>query len=166
VICQAVAPATSVLWTFNAHFTISVNGITRRPGDPFPGPSSSGWRLNGAPWPDPPDTHRANAPNTKLHVHEASYPFRTDPLMQELAAALTGEVLDPARVIPDEGGIDKGQALQLPFIQFAPELRDASLPQEIVDTAKKFLDGAGNRERIVVESGDVTRTRCLICTNP
>jgi hypothetical protein len=165
VICQNVAPATSVLWTFNAHFTISVNGIKRRLGDPFPGPSSSGWRLNGAAWPDPPDTHRANAPNTKLHVHEASYPFRTDPLMQELATAFTGEVLDPARVIPDEGGIDKGQALQLPFIQFAPELRDASLPQEIVETAKKFLDGAGNRERIVVESGDVTRARCLICTN-
>lgn len=165
VICQAVAPAASVLWTFNAHFTISVNGITRRPGDPFPGPSPSGWRLNGAPWPDPPDTHRATAPNTKLHVHEAGYPFRTDPLMQELATAFTGEVLDPARVVPDDGGIDKGQALQLPFIQFAPELGDASLAQEIVETAKKFLDGAGNRERIVVESGDVTRARCLFCAN-
>lgn len=165
IICQPIAPATSVLWTFNAHFTISVNGITRRLGDPFPGTSSSGWRLNGAAWPDPPDTHRANAPNTRLHVHEADYPHRTDPLMQELATALTGEVLDPARVIPDEGGIDKGQALQFPFIQFAPELRDASLAQEIAETAKKFLDGAGNRERIAVESGDITRARCLICTN-
>ena len=48
--------------------------------------------------------------------------------MQELATAFTGEVLDPARVIPDEGGIEKGQALQFPFIQFAPELRDAEPP--------------------------------------
>jgi len=165
VICQLVAPATSVLWTFNAHFIISVNGITRRLGDPFPGPSPNGWRLNGAAWPDPPDTHRSSAPNTKLHVHEASYPHRTDPLMQELATAFTGEVLDAARVIPDEGGIDKGQALQFPFIQFAPELRDPNLPQEILETAKKFLEGAGNRERIVVDSGDVTKARCLLCTN-
>jgi hypothetical protein len=165
VICQIVAPATSVLWTFNAHFTISVNGITRRLGDPFPGPSPVGWRLSGAAWPDPPDTHRASAPNTKLHVHEASYPHRTDALMQELATAFTGEVLDAARVIPDEGGIDKGQSLQFPFIQFAPELRDASLPPEIVETAKKFLEGAGSRERIVVESGDITKARCLLCTN-
>jgi hypothetical protein len=165
VICQAVAPATSVLWTFNAHFIISVNGITRRLGDPFPGPSPTGWRLEGAPWPDPPDTHRASAPNTKLHVHEADYPHRTDPLMQELATAFTGEVLDPARVIPDEGGVDKGQALQFPFIQFAPEQRDPNLPPGIVETAKQFLEGAGNRERIIVESGDVTNARCLVCTN-
>jgi hypothetical protein len=165
VICQLIAPATSVLWTFNAHFLISVNGITRRLGDPFPGTSPSGWRLKGAAWPDPPDTHRASAPNTKLHVHEANYPHRTDPLMQELATAFTGEVPDPARVIPDEGGIDKGQALQLPFIQFAPELRDPNLPPEIVETAEKFLEGAGSRERIVIESGDVTKARCLLCTN-
>ena len=52
VICKPIAPATSVLWTFNAHFTVEVNGLVRRPGDPFPGYSSSGWKLNGAPWPD------------------------------------------------------------------------------------------------------------------
>ena len=165
VICQVVAPATSVLWTFNAHFTIKVTDFIRNPFDPFPGPSPNGWRLNGVAWPDPPDTHRASAPDTKLRVHEADYPHRSDPLMQELATAFTGEVLDPARVIPDAGGFDKGQALQFPFLQFAPELRDVNLAPEIVETAKKFLEGAGSRERIVIESGDVTRARCLVCTH-
>ncbi|MDQ3808755.1 MAG: hypothetical protein M3336_00520 [Chloroflexota bacterium] len=165
VICQMVAPAMSVLWTFNAHFIIQTNGVIRRPGDPVPGPAPAGWRLNGLAWPDPPDTHRTTAPSTKLHVHEPDYPHRTDPLIQEYATALTGQMLDPARVVPDEGGIEKGQALQFPFIQSLPELRDDDLAPEIVEAAKRFLQDAGNRERIVIESGDVARVRCLVCAN-
>ena len=165
VVCQRVAPAAAVLWTFNAHFTIGLNQIFRTPGDPFPGPSPNGWRLNGAKWPDPPDTHRNTAPSSTLHVHEPDYPFRTDPLMQEFATALTGHVLDPARVIPDIGSIDTGQALQFPFLQFFKEMQDASLAPEIRDVAIQFLSDAGNRERVVIESGDVAEARCLIAMN-
>jgi large repetitive protein len=165
VICEPVAPATAVLWTFNAHFTAQGNELVRRPGDPFPGPSPAGWRLNGAAWPDPPGTHRTTAPSTSLHVHEPDYPNRTDPLLQEYATALTGQVLDPARVIPDREDFETGQALQFPFIQLFSELRDENLAPEVADAAAKFLDEAGNRERIVVETGDIADTRCLICAN-
>lgn len=165
VVCEKVAPAASVLWTFNAHFTIRVDGVTRRPGDPLPGPSPTGWRLNGAAWPDPEDTHRATAPNTKLHIHEPDYPDRTNPLVQEHATALTGEVLDPARVIPDDAGVEQGQALQFPMIEVFDDLRDEDLAPEIAEAAKRYLERAGNRERIVIESGDIAVARCLICTN-
>jgi hypothetical protein len=165
VLCEPVAPTTAVLWTFNAHFTTVGNELVRRPGDPFPGPSPTGWRLNGAAWPDPPGTHRTTAPSTSLHVHEPDYPNRTDPLMQEYATALTGQVLDPARVIPDQEDFETGQALQFPFIQLFSDLRDENLAPEIADAATRFLDEAGNRERIVVETGDIADARCLVCVN-
>jgi hypothetical protein len=165
VICRDIAPATRVLWTFNAHFTILTNTVIRNPTDPFPGPSPSGWRLNGAAWPDPPGAQRTSAPATRLYVHEADYPYRTNLLVQEYAAKLTGQVLDPARVVPDSAPAQSGQALQLPFLQFAPGVKDANPDPAIVEIAKAFLDQAGNRERIVVESGDVAEARLLIAAN-
>lgn len=165
LICHPVAPATRVLWTFNAHFTILVNDIIRNPNDPFPGYSPSGWKLNGFAWPDPPNTQRSRVPETRLHVHEPNYPYRTNELVLEYATKMTGLVYDPAKVVPASGTIKTGQALQFPFLQFAEAMKDANLSQKIQELAKKFLDGAGNRERVVVESGDVTEVRALICTN-
>lgn len=165
VICQQIAPATGVLWTFNAHFTLLLNALIRNPNDPFPGYSPSGWKLNGFAWPDPPDTHRTTAPETRLYVHEPDYRYRTNVLMLEYAAKLTGEVLDPAKVVPPSGGAQSGQALQFPFLQFHPGMKDDSLSAELQEVAKKFLEQAGNRERIVVESGDVAEVRALICAN-
>jgi len=165
VICRQIAPATRVLWTLNAHFTMLTNTTIRNPADPFPGPSSSGWRLNGAAWPDPPAAQRTRAPETRLHVHEADYPYRNNHLVLEYAAKLTGQLLAPARVVPAAGGIDSGQALQLPFLQFAPGMQDDNLANELREVAKMFLDQAGDRERIVVEAGDAAEVRALICAN-
>jgi hypothetical protein len=165
IVCRPVAPPAAVLWTFNAHFTILVSGVVRDPDDPFPGPSAEGWRLDGLQWPDPPDTHRTTAPATELHVHEPDYPGRSDLLLQEYATALTGQVLDPARVIPDAAGVDGGQALQCPFLQFFADMKDPDLDAEIAEVAKQFLDGAKDRERIVVECGDVVEARCLLSTH-
>ena len=165
IICAQIAPATGVLWTFNAHFTILLNALIRNPNDPFPGYSPSGWKLNGIVWPDPPDTHRTTAPQTRLHVHEPDYLYRNNDLVLEYAAKLTGQVLDPAKVVPAAGGAQSGQALQFPFLQFHLGLKDDSLSAELQEMAKKFLDQAGNRERIVVESGDVAEVRALICAN-
>jgi len=165
VICRQIAPATRVLWMFNAHFTVLVNTIIRNPNDPFPGYSPSGWKLNGFAWPDPPETNRTRAPQTRLHVHEPDYPYRTNDLVLEYAAKMTGQVFDPAKVVPASGGAQTGQALQFPFLQFFTGMKDDNLSPEIQEVVKKFLDQAGNRERIVVDSGDVAEVRALICAN-
>lgn len=165
VICRPIAPATSVLWTFNAHFTITTNSIIRLPGDPFPGYSPNGWKLNGLVWPDPPGTQRTQSTNLKLYIHEANYPQQNNQLMLSYAARLTGEILDPAKVIPPSGGVETGQALQFPFLQFKEGLKDDALSPQIKDMAEKFLKDAGNRERIVIETGDAALMRVLICAN-
>jgi large repetitive protein len=165
VICRQVAPAASILWTFNAHFTITTSSLIRNPGDPFPGYSPNGWKLNGIAWPDPPDTHRSRPLQLKLYVHEADYRGRNNQLMLDYAARLTGFILDPAKVIPPTGGIETGQALQLPFLQFNDGLQDGTLLPALKEMAKKFLEEAGNRERIVIETGDASLVRALICAN-
>ena len=68
-------------------------------------------------------------------------------------------------MIPLTGSIETGQALQFPFLQFAQGNIDPNLPQEIVQMVKAFLEGAGSRERIVVESGDVVDVHCQISAN-
>ncbi|MCM8564472.1 DUF6603 domain-containing protein [Thauera linaloolentis] len=54
-ICNDSAPAAPVLWTFKE--------------EPL-GPSETGWRLNGTPWPDPDNTERSEDPDTRLDVRE------------------------------------------------------------------------------------------------
>ena len=165
VICQPIAPATSILWTFNAHFTITTNSIIRNPGDPFPGYSPAGWKLNGIAWPDPPGTQRSEFPNLKLYVHEGDYPNRNNQLMLDYASRLTGQILDPAKVIPPSGGVENGQALQFPSLKWMDGLLDGTLAQQLKDITQKFLDTAGNRERILIETGDAALVRALLCTN-
>ncbi len=165
VICREIAPATSVLWTFNAHFTVTTSSLIRNPNDPFPGYSPDGWKLTGIAWPDPPDTVRSTAPGLKLYVHEANYPGRTDQLVQDYTARFNGTFLEPAEVIPPSGGIDAGQALEFPFLHLNKDLKDDTLSEGLVELVKKFLESAGNRERIVIETGDASMFRALICTN-
>lgn len=165
VICKQIAPATSVLWTFNAHFTITTSSIIRNPDDPFPGYSLNGWKLNGIAWPDPPGTQRSRAPQLKLYVHEADYRGRNDQLLLDYAARFNSKILDPAKVIPASGGTETGQALQLPFLQFIEGLLDDTLQAPLKQMVKKFLDEAGNRERIVIETGDAVLVRLLVCAN-
>ena len=165
VICREIAPATSVLWTFNAHFTVTTQTVIRNPEDPFPGYSPEGWKLNGKAWPDPPGTVRSTAPKLKLYVHEADYPGRNNQLMLDYATRFDGTFLEPAEVIPPTGGTETGQALEFPFLQINNALKDDSLSEGIRKMVKKFLDGAGDRERIVVETGDAALFRALLCTN-
>ena len=89
----------------------------------------------------------------------------TNDLVLEYAAKLTGQVLDPAKVIPASGSIETGQALQLPLLQFFAGMQEDDLGPEIEQLVKQFLEQAGNRERIVVELGDVAEVRALICAN-
>ncbi|WP_321949328.1 hypothetical protein [Paraburkholderia sp. J10-1] len=54
-VCENAAPAAEVLWTFRWESL---------------GASSTGWRLEGVAWPDPPHTRRSVAPDTTLPVAE------------------------------------------------------------------------------------------------
>ena len=165
-ICLQVAPAASVLWTFNAHFTVLEGSVVRNSDDPFPGYSKSGWQLNGVAWPDPPDANRSTNPETRLHVHEPDYVYRTNDIVLDYVSTMTGKVYEPAKVVPPSDGEQTGQALQLPFLQFFTGMNDEdSLSPEIQDLVKLFLNKAGIRERIVLESGDVSEVRALICAN-
>lgn len=78
-VCEEVAPATRVLWTFE---------------DQSLGPSTSGWTLVGSAWPDPPGTTRSVAPRLHLDVAET---WRTGRPEQDLRKPVA-----PARVV---GGI-------------------------------------------------------------
>ncbi len=153
VICREIAPATSVLWTFNQQQS---------------GASPPGWKLDGIAWPDPPDAYRSIPPQTRLHIHEPDYPARTNQLLQEWAAQLTGQVYDPARVIPLRTPIEQntdGKALRFPFLQFSENLIDRSITVELQEMVKKFMEGASIRERMVVESGDAALVRMLFAVN-
>lgn len=54
-VCHRAAPPAPVLWTFR-HEPV--------------GPSANGWEVDGEPWPDPPDTVRSVAPDTRMRTHE------------------------------------------------------------------------------------------------
>ncbi|HSB94731.1 MAG TPA: hypothetical protein VLC28_16520, partial [Flavitalea sp.] len=165
VICRDIAPATSVLWTFNAHFTITTNSIIRNPEDPFPGFSPKGWKLNGIAWPDPPGSVRSKSPDLKLFIHEANYGGRNNQLILDYASRLTGTLLVPAKVIPPTGGAENGQALQLPILKPVDGLQDPAMEEHQNAIAKKFIEEAGNRERIVIETHDAVLVRMLVCVN-
>ncbi|MEN8202285.1 MAG: hypothetical protein ABFS28_06795 [Bacteroidota bacterium] len=153
VICKEIAPATSVLWTFNTQQA---------------GISPPGWQLDGITWPDPPNTLRASPPKNRLHIHEPDYPNRDHQLINEWVAMLTGQVYDPARIIPSVtpfGKNPEGKALQFPFLQFSENLIDRSITGDLLDLLNKFLEGAGIRERIVVESGDASQVKMLLCVS-
>jgi len=149
--CDLVAPAAPVLWTFNRQQL---------------GPSETGWRLNGAAWPDPPDTRRGSAPNTRVFVHEAAASSMT-PLIESLLTISGQRNLEPAKVIGDAPPVPvffvptsrlPGRVLQLPFLHPAAA-SDFVLPPEY----DPFIDP--EPERILIESGRITVARILLAVN-
>ncbi|ANP51088.1 hypothetical protein J2Z21_009671 [Streptomyces griseochromogenes] len=82
-LCDPVAPATSVLWTFH---------------DTPLGPSTVGWALTGTAWPDPPGSTRSMPPELRLDVAET---WRTGDAAIDLITDIA-----PARVIGDTVGCD------------------------------------------------------------
>lgn len=54
-VCHDAAPAAPILWTFCEQ--------------PL-GPSETGWKLQGTPWPDPDNSLRSESPGAQLHVYE------------------------------------------------------------------------------------------------
>jgi hypothetical protein len=90
-LCQPIAPAASVLWTFlRSTF----------------GPARSGWNLEGIPWTDPPGTVRFADPPHRLLVTE---PWRTGNFMADTLVSIL-----PAHV---DGGLilSGGRGLLAPF---------------------------------------------------
>jgi hypothetical protein len=77
-ICDPIAPATSVLWTFH---------------DTALGPSSVGWVLTGIAWPDPPGSSRSTPPGLRIDVAET---WRTGNAAVDMAVDIA-----PARVVGD-----------------------------------------------------------------
>lgn len=92
-VCDPIAPAASVLWTFC--------------GQPL-GPSGSGWELTGHAWPDPPGTVRDVPVDVVLRVDEPVRPASEVLLDAVLGHTAAGRI-DPAKVIgpnspPDDPG--------------------------------------------------------------
>ena len=90
-VCDEIAPATSVLWTF--HET------------PL-GPSTVGWVLTGTAWPDPPGSTRSVAPDLRLDLAET---WRTGDPALDLSVNIA-----PARVIGGAVQCDERCARRIP----------------------------------------------------
>jgi len=100
-VCNPPAPAAPVLWTFD-HKPI--------------GPSDTGWRLDGIPWPDPPDMVRTSPVEGVVDVTEAwrTGDAQTDRLQGTQPAIVVGDAVpcyarngvDPASPL---GGWETGQ---------------------------------------------------------
>ncbi|OCB55639.1 hypothetical protein A5722_16965 [Mycobacterium vulneris] len=90
-VCDQIAPATAVLWTFH---------------DTPLGPSPTGWVLTGIAWPDPPGTTRSVPAQRRLDVAET---WRTgDPVVD------VGVDIAPARVIGGDVRCDERCAPRVP----------------------------------------------------
>lgn len=146
-VCDSVAPPAPVLWTFNQQ--------------PL-GPSDSGWLLNGAALPDPPDTQRSVPPDTKLVVHgPEAVPLGE--LFGQLSTLGGQPQLEPAKVIGDDPrlpipGYLAGRVLQLPFQHPSPP---GSLPWP--EELDKLRDP--EPERIIVESGAIVSAVLLLAVS-
>ncbi|WP_211231849.1 hypothetical protein [Amycolatopsis balhimycina] len=90
-VCDRIAPATPVLWTFH---------------DTPLGPSTVGWVLTGKAWPDPPGSTRSVAPDVRLDVAET---WRTGDPVVDLAVDIA-----PARVIGATVKCDERCAPRMP----------------------------------------------------
>jgi len=90
-VCDQIAPATAVLWTFHEA--------------PL-GASTVGWVLTGTAWPDPPGSTRSTSPGLRLDVAET---WRTGNAIADLALDIA-----PARVIGGPVPCDDGCAPSAP----------------------------------------------------
>ncbi len=111
-LCDDVAPATSVLWTF--HET------------PL-GPSTVGWVLAGKAWPDPAGSTRSVPPDLRLDVAET---WRTGDPIADLAVDIA-----PARVIGggvpcDDRCAPRIPPVRPPFVR-PPFVRSPALPPSV-----------------------------------
>ncbi|MEU6076034.1 hypothetical protein [Micromonospora sp. NPDC047074] len=115
-ICDPVAPATRVLWTFH---------------DAPLGPSSIGWLLTGIAWPDPPGSTRDSTPNLRLDVAEVwrSGSLLADSLVDVAPARVIGSLVacgegcgqTPQREAPGRAGVaDTGERLPLTVVGAGP----------------------------------------------
>lgn len=83
-VCQGVAPATPVLWSFMK--------------EPL-GQSDKGWQLKGIAWPDPKDSFRSTPPDQRLKVKERCR--CGDPLIDSLAGVIPAQVRQHLVACPD-----------------------------------------------------------------
>jgi hypothetical protein len=81
-VCERVAEAASVLWTFR-HSAI--------------GPSEAGWRLSGEAWPDPPGAKRSIPVETKVKVVET---WRSGTFLDGLLPVIAAEVVGTSTACP------------------------------------------------------------------
>jgi hypothetical protein len=139
IVCRQIAPATSVLYTFN-----------QKPA----GFSEAGWKLNGIAFPDPPGTIRSKPADTELFVFENRFPADL-PGILEAWIAIRKTILIHAKVIGanvQEGAARFGRVLQLPFeanIQ-NPAGTQTDLPPETKDAIAKF-----EAENILIDAGEL-----------
>lgn len=132
--CDPVAPATSVLYTFNQK--------------PL-GYSNKGWKLHGAMWPDPPGTIRSTTPSKDIYVHERNLPK----LMfdDQYRLMIKNTVLEHAKVI---GGVlvsstettiavirvPSGKVLQLPIEHTYPKRETDGRLKEVLKITQDIGD--------------------------
>ncbi|MBE7169245.1 MAG: hypothetical protein INR73_01560 [Williamsia sp.] len=147
-VCDPVAPATSVLFTFNYK--------------PL-GYNSKGWKLKGTMWPDPPAAIRTQSPDLDLYVHEpASLPMA---LLDKYRQQATGGYLDHAKVIGMVNNTDHqpaGRVLQLPFLFQLLQSADPNVkvPDDIAAYLKKE-----EPESILIESNPLAGASILIAVD-
>lgn len=138
VVCKQIAPATSVLYTFNQK--------------PL-GFNDAGWKLNGIAFPDPPGTIRSKPADTELFVFENRFPADL-PGILDAWLAIRKTVLTHAKVIGaavQEGTARFGRALQLPF-EAKVQAKDlqSELAAETKEAILKF-----EAENILIDCGEI-----------
>ncbi|WP_121355640.1 OmpA family protein [Flavisolibacter nicotianae] len=139
IVCKQIAPATSVLYTFNQK--------------PL-GLSDAGWKLAGVAFPDPPGTVRSKPADTELFVFENRFP--TDlPGILEAWLSIRKTILTHAKVIGanvQEGAARFGRVLQLPFEAAITNPVDTQpdLPPETKEAIAKF-----EAENILIDAGEL-----------
>ncbi len=144
-VCKQIAPATSVFYTFNQK--------------PL-GYSTSGWKLSGKAWPDPPGTIRSKLPDTDIYVYENRFPDDL-PSMAEAWLLIRNSIVDHAKVIGGEAKFARriGRVLQLPFEGLAkitqqPELKILPETRALIE---KF-----ECENILIDCGELVAAEILL----
>ena len=150
-VCKQVAPATTVLYTFNQK--------------PL-GYSASGWNLSGIAWPDAPGTIRSKPADTSIYVYENRFPDNI-PGLQEAWNIIRESVIDHAKVIGGSSSVGfnpsvivakLGRVLQLPFEAAAQRVNgQLNLPAETIDGIKSF-----EAENILIDSGELEAAEILL----
>lgn len=119
-VCEAVAPPTSVLWTFLE--------------EPF-GPSLYGWLLEGEAWFDPPNTVRSEPPPLKLKVTERwrTGVYDIDALTGIIPAEVVGApvICPPKKAQPDLRSSGLSTLETLPTAPDRPSLGSATFPNPV-----------------------------------